>query len=155
MIEPTRSVSYVGFAVLVAIGQAYLLLHSLVNSKPYKVVDPSNVFYYTAYVGVPVSFALCVALIYFIRLRIAGYLLPMVPALTFPIIVWTTYQLIFLVSGLDFFSGSGDFSVMQNEMAFAYDVVKVIMLACLGGLFTVGINVIITKLFAKSSTRSV
>lgn len=146
MIERTGWIIFSGLGGLLTIGQAYLILHALINTKPYKIVDPSYVFYYTAYVGVPASLILCCFLIYFIRNRIVQYLLPMVPVVAFPIFVWGFYQLLFALLGIDFFSGSGDFTVRQIELEFANDIMKVLFLGCLGGVVAVGISALMVKL---------
>ena len=150
MIERTGWIISSGLGGLVTIGQVYLLLHDLINSKPYKIVDPSDVFYYTAYVGVPASLILCLVLIYFLRHRIDFYLLPMLPVVAFPIFVWGSYQLLFAIFGIDFFSGSGDFSVYQIELEFANDIMHVLFLGCLGGLVTVGIGATVAKKFDRA-----
>lgn len=87
-------------------GQAYVP-HNLIESKPYKNADPSNVFYYTAYIGVPMSAILSGLLMYFMSSRMVRNMLPMVPVIAFPILVWSIYEVIFAWSGLDFFSGLG------------------------------------------------
>jgi hypothetical protein len=107
------------------------------------------VFYYTAFVGVPASLILCSFLIYFIRNRIVQYLLPMVPAVAFPVFVWGFYQLLFALFGIDFFSGSGDFTVRQIEMEFANDIMQVLFFGCLGGLVAVGISATVAKNFDR------
>jgi len=153
VIEQRGWIIFGGLGGLVTIGQAYLLLQDLINSKPYKIVDPSDVFYYTAYVGVPASLILCAFLIYFIRHRIVRYLLPLVPVIAFPIFVWSCYQILFVLFGIDFFSGSGDFTVRQSELEFANDIMHVLYLGCLGGLIAVGISVVVAKTFDRAVDR--
>lgn len=154
MIERVGWLIFSGLGGLVTIGQAYLLLHDLINSKPYKIVDPAAVFWYTAYVGVPASLILCSLLVYFVRHRIVRYLLPMVPVTSFPVLVWGFYQLLFVLFGIDFSSGSGDFTVRQIELEFANDIMHVLFPGCLCGLVAVGISAAVEKRFDRRSPKS-
>ena len=153
MIEQRGWIIFCGLGGLVTIGQAYLLLHDLINSKPYKIADPSHVFYYTAYVGVPASLVLCSFLIYFMRHRIVRHALPLVPVIAFPIFVWSCYQILFVLFGINFFSGSGDFILRQIELEFARDVMEVLFLGWLGGLVAVGISALIVRLADASAPK--
>lgn len=152
MINRNRQLLFAGLGSFVTVCQAYILLHDLIEGKPYKVVDPANVFFDTACIGVPVSLLLCGSLLYFMLSRIDDYLLPMVPVLSFPIFMWIVYQTIFLYSGVEIFSGSGDFSPRDNELEFAHDVVQVLLIGCVGGLLSVGIGAVIVK-WLPSETR--
>lgn len=134
---------------LVTIGQALLLRHDLIDGKPYKVVDPLDVFSHTLYVGVPTSLILCGFLLYLMRARIVEYLLPTVPVLAFPVFVWCSYQVLFAWSGLDFFSGSGDFTPRQNEMEFAKDIIEILIIGCLGALISAALATIMLKAIQK------
>lgn len=113
--------------------QVYLLYHALVKSKPFKVVNHEYLFYYTARIALPLGFSITLLLTYYLRDRVTGYLVLMIPVLTFPVLVWTIYQIIFFLLGVDVFAGSGDFTVRNGELEFAYVVVTALYLgSCLG-----------------------
>ena len=142
MIKTNRWFLCASFGALITISQALLLLHNLIDGKPYKISDPLDVFHHTTYIGIPLALILCGILTYFMVSKIESYLLPMIPVIAFPILVWSIYQAIFAWSGLDLISGSGDFSVRQSELEFANNIIQALILGCLGGLVSVGISVI-------------
>jgi hypothetical protein len=138
---------FFGLGILVMLLQLYLLHHLLAESKPYKVVDPSKVYQYTCIFGLPISFLLALGLTYLIRHRMTNILLPLIPALIFPILVWTAYNILFIALGIDFFSGSGDFTVRQIELEFSHDLIEVLYLGSIGGLIATGLGFAVSKVF--------
>lgn len=145
MTNSTRLLIAVGLGIFITIGEAWILFHSLVESKPYKIVDPSGVFHSTAYYGLPVSLILSWIAAYFMRTRIVSYLLSLIPIVVFPLFVWIFYQALFLFLGLDLFAGSGDFTNRQLELEFAQDVIQALMMGLFGGLISVAISAIVMR----------
>lgn len=142
-----RWMVFFGLGTLLAIGQSYLLYHNLAESKPYKIVDPSHVYQFTCMFGLPVAILLALGLTYLIRHRIESFLLPFVPALLFPVLVWTIYNVFFLALGIDLFSGSGNFSVRQIELEFSHDLIEVLYLGSIGGFTSIVLGIVISKIF--------
>jgi hypothetical protein len=137
-------------AILLQIALGGLIWHSLVNSKPYKIVYLDGYYWRLAYIGVPAAIVLSSILVLVVRKKVPGYFLPPMSPALLSLVLWAIYKVSFFLAGHNAsFETFFEFSTLSAEMDLAY---LLLQLMSYGVIVGVAISVVSEVVFKKRMT---
>ena len=108
-------------AILLQLALGRLIWHSLVNSKPYKIVYLDGYYWRLAYFGIPAAILLSSFILFLIKGKSPRYFLPPLSVVILSLVLWAIYQISFFFGGHALgFEAFFDFSTLSAEMDLAY-----------------------------------
>lgn len=129
--------------IVIALGQAIVVAHNLIDSDPFKTTYLDGFYERVAYVGVPVAFLMAVAVLLVAKRWLDMRWSPFIPAVLFPIFFWIIYKVAFSFGGHELnWEGGRDFSTMSSELELADELINWLITGVAISLAAIGFNIL-------------